>query len=127
MIFAAVHKKPAERRKLTDLLLSLYPGCIIYEFAEPVDVLFCMRTHNLDFVFLMLSENNPQDMFIVSQIRKENGRLPLLICAEDDSLLEEAMWNGASNYFVQPLQPEQIRSALNRHEKESVNLQWKLP
>lgn len=119
MIFAAVHKNAEERRNLTALLLSLYPGCIIYEFAEPMDVLYCMRTHNLDFVFLMLSGYNPQDMYILSQIRKESPGLPVVICAEDDSIMEEAMWNGASNYLIKPLQPEQIRSALLRQEKKA--------
>lgn len=127
LIFAAVHKNAEERRKLTALLLSLYPGCIIYEYAQPVDVLVCMRNHRLDAVFLILSGKSAEDMCVLTQIRKKDPNIPVLICAEDDALLEEAMWNGASNYFVTPLQPEQIRTALVWHEKESVNLQWKLP
>lgn len=126
LIFAAAHQNAEERRKLTDLLLKLFPGGIIYEFADSVDILSCIRNHKLDAIFLMSSEKSTQDMQILIQIRKKDPNIPVLFCAADDSLLEEAMWNGASNYFILPLQPEQIWSALSLREKESVNLQWKL-
>ena len=40
-----------------------------------------------------------------------------LICAEDDTLLDDAMWNGASMYFIKPLLPEQIQAALGTKQK----------
>lgn len=112
--FAAVNEDSRQLRMLTDMLLELYPGGVIYEFSNPTDVLACIRTHRLNAVFLELAEANAQGMHLLSQIRKLDVHVPVIISAEDDGLLEEAMWNGASCYFVKPVMPEQLLAAVEQ-------------
>ena len=55
MIFSVVNKNSGTRRNLTNLLLSIYPGCVVYELQEPVDVVSCLRDHKVDAVIWELT------------------------------------------------------------------------
>lgn len=112
MIFSVIHKDSRNRRNLTNLLLSAYPGCVIYELKEPADVVSCLREHTVDAVIWELTENNPQDLKQLNIIKAQNESTLFIICAEDDTFLDDAMWNGASIYLTKPLLPEQIVAAM---------------
>ena len=114
MTFSVVNKDSEIRRNLTNLLLSLYPGCVVYELAEPVDVISCLRERTMDAVIWELTPNDRQSLSQLNMIRTQNQGTLFLVCADDDKLLDEAMWNGATMYFVKPLLPEQIRTALRK-------------
>lgn len=117
MVFSVVNKDSKNRRTLTQLLLSLYPGCIVYELEECKDVLSCLREHTIDVVLWEFSGNDSQDMGLLNVIRTQHQGTLLGICANDDTLLDEAMWNGASMFFIKPLLPEQITTALGTLKK----------
>lgn len=113
MNFGVVNENSTELRKMTDTLLSLYPGGVVYEYTKPNEILIQIRSGILNAVFLELKAKNTQGPELVRKIRSINANIPVVVSAEDDSLLEETMWNGASSFFVKPLLPEQIKSALN--------------
>ena len=117
MIFSVVNPDPKKRRSLTELLLSMYPGCVVYELKNPMDVMSCLREHPVDAVIWDLAEKDSQDLSYLNLIRTQHQGALLLICADDDTWLDEAMWNGASMYFIKPLLPEQIQAALGTKEK----------
>lgn len=117
MVFSVINKESKSRRKLTDLLLSVYPGCVIYELEEPKDVLSCLLEHTLDAVFWEISDEDSQDLHYLNKIRELDQGTLIFICAEDDDLLEDAMWNGASMYFVKPMLPDQLVAAITAKEK----------
>ena len=117
MLFSVVNRDSTGRRNLTNLLLSLYPGCIVYELEAPEDIVPCLRKHNVDAVFWELTENHSQDLSHLNMIKTRHPKMNFLICAEDDTLLDDAMWNGASMYFIKPLLPEQIQAALGTKQK----------
>ena len=106
MVVAAVYNNPMECRKLTDLLLTVYPGGIIYEFSDFEEAVVCMHTRKLDAVFLEMNDHNLEPL---CQIRQQNLSVPVYAWADNDSLLEEAMWNGASGFLVNPILPEQLQ------------------
>ena len=112
VVFSVVNKDSKNRRNLTELLLSIYPGCVVYELEEPMDVLSCLRAHTVDAVIWELTGNDSQNLSYLNIIRTQHHGTLFLICADDDTLLDEAMWNGASMYFIKPLLPEQIQTAL---------------
>ena len=117
MLFSVVNGDPIRRRSLTDLLLSLYPGSIIYELSESADVVSRLCKHAVDAVIWELTDNDPRELYHLDLLRKQHKDALILLCAEDDSLLDEAMWNGASMYFIKPLLPEQIAAALGAVRK----------
>lgn len=117
MLFSVVNRDPRSRRILTNFLLSLYPGCIVYELEELTDVVSCLREHAVEAVIWELTENDSQDLSHLHMIRTYHPEILFLVCAEDDTLLDEAMWNGASMYFVKPLLPEQIVAAMETRKK----------
>ena len=117
MIFSVVNKDSKNRRNLTDLLLSTYPGCVIYELEEPMDIAPCLRAHSVDAVIWELTGSDSQDLRHLDRLRTQHQGALLLICADDDTLLEEAMWHGASMYFINPLLPEQIQTVLGTQKK----------
>ena len=112
MIFSVVNKFSKNRRNLTSLLLTSYPGCVVYELEEIMDVVSCLREHTLDAVIWELTERDSQNLSHLNKIRMQHPGILFLTCADDDTLLEEAMWNGASMYLIKPLLPEQIRTAV---------------
>jgi AmiR/NasT family two-component response regulator len=71
----------------------------------------------VDAVIWDLSENPAQDLSPLNMITEQHQGTLFLICAKDDTLLDEAMWNGASMYFVKPLLPEQLQTALDTIKK----------
>ena len=117
MLFSVVARDSKERRNLTNLLLSLYPGCVVYELEEPVDIASCLREHALDAVFWELTRNDSQDLSYLNRIKIKHPDMYFLVCSEDDTLLDEAMWNGANMYCIKPLLPEQIQTALGTRRK----------
>lgn len=117
MVFSVVNKDSTSRRNLTALLLSLYPGCVVYELEALIDVKSCLREHTVDAVFWELTGNDSLELSHLNTIRTQHQRTQYLICADDDTLLEEAMWNGASMYFIKPVLPEQIAAVLGTNEK----------
>lgn len=117
MVFSVVNKDSKNRRTLTQLLLSLYPGCVVHELEEYKDVVSCLREHTVDVVFWELTGNDSQDIGRLNRIRTQHQGTLFGICANDDSLLDDAMWNGANMYFVKPLLPEQITTALGTLKK----------
>lgn len=117
MLFSVVSRDSKGRRNITNLMLSLYPGCVVYELEEPVDIAPCLREHALDAVFWELTRNDSQDLSYLNMIRTQHPDMFLLVCSEDDTLLDEAMWNGANMYCIKPLLPEQIQTALGTKRK----------
>lgn len=117
MVFSVVNKDSRSRRKLTDLLLSIYPGCVVYELEELTGLMSCLRKHTVDAVIWELTGNNLQDLSHLNNITAQHQGTLYLICADDDTMLDEAMWNGASMYFIKPLLPEQIVAALGTRKK----------
>ena len=112
MIFSVVNKDSQKRRNLTELLLSTYPGCVVYELEELTDVVSCLREHTVDAVVWELAGDQSQELSHLDRIKAQYEGTAFLICADDDSLLDEAMWNGASMYFTKPLLSEQLKAAL---------------
>ena len=117
MVFSVVNRNKKNRRSLTDLLLSTYPGCVVYELNEPADVVSCLRAHTADAVIWDLEKNDSQDLKHLNTVASQYQRTLFLICADDDTLLEEAMWNGASMYFIKPVLPEQIAAVLETNKR----------
>lgn len=117
MIFTVVNQDPKNRRNLTELLLNTYPGCVVYELQKVADVAPCLREHAVDAVLWELAESESQDLRHLHSMRAQHEGTHFLICADDDTFLEEAMWNGASMYFIKPLLPQQIAAALGTLQK----------
>ena len=117
MVFSVMNKYSNNRRNLTNLLLSIYPGSVVYEHEKPAEVISCLREHTVDAAIWELTGNDSQDLSYLNTIKTQNQGTKFLICAEDDALLDEAMWNGASMYLIKPVMPEQIQAALDTNKK----------
>lgn len=117
MVFSVVNKDSKRRRNMTDLLLSLYPGCVVYELEAFIDLVSCLREHAVDAVLWELTESDSLELNCLNSLRTQYQGTNYLVCADDDTLLDEAMWNGASMYFINPVLPEQIVAALGTTKK----------
>ena len=117
MMFSVVNRDSKNRRILTNLLLSTYPGCIVYELEKPADVVPYLRDHTMDAIIWELTEHDSQDLEHLNMIKAQQEGTFILICAEDDTFLDDAMWNGATMYLMKPLLPEQIMTALGTNMK----------
>ena len=117
MVFSVVNKDSRNRRILTDLLLSQYPGCVVYELEALMDVESCLREHTVDAVLWELTANDFHELSRLNTLRTLHQGTHYLICADDDTLFDEAMWNGASMYFIKPVLPEQIAAVLETNKR----------
>lgn len=112
MLVAAVHNNSKELRKLSDLLVTAFPGAVVYEFTAVGEVVDYVRDRKPDAVLLGLDMQIPENMKLLQDLRCADLKVPVVVCADDDGMLDEAMWNGASGYLVKPFTVEDIREAI---------------
>lgn len=110
LVIVAANENPWELRQLTQLLLTTFPGCIVYECVDPRDVARYLRTHTVDLVFLDMKLTQIDGITLLNQVRQINGKIPVVVSAEDDDYLDEAMWSGADEYLVRPLTAGQLHA-----------------
>ena len=122
MTFVTAGCYKAQLNRLTQVLISLYPGSTIYQHTNPLRVPHDILNHKVDAVFLETELDKTNGLDFVQMLRRQKSDLPVFVISRNEDLREEAAEAGANYYFVHPVTEQQLRDAIQSvKNKENVS------
>lgn len=118
MTFVTAGYYKAQVERLTQLLISLYPGSTIYQHTNPLRVPHDVLTNKVDAVFLETEMDKTNGLDFVQMLRRQKADLPVFIISQTEDLRKEAGAAGANDYFVQPVTGQQLMAAIGSVKKK---------
>ena len=112
MIFVTADSCRVQLGKLTQLLVSVFPGSTIYQHTDLCRVPHDVLNNNVDAVFLEAEMDKTNGLDFVQMLRRQKADLPVFIISQTEDLREEAVEAGVNDYFVQPVTERQLREAI---------------
>ena len=122
MIFVTVDSCRIQLERLTQLLVSAFPGSTIYQHTDLCRVPHDILNNKVNAVFLETEVDESNSLDFVRMLRRQKKSLPVFIISQTEDLREEAAKVGVNDYFVQPVTEQQLRDAiLSVKDKENAS------
>ena len=122
MIFVTADRSRIQLERLTQLLVSAFPGSTIYQHTDMCRVPHDVLHNKVDAVFLETEMDKTNGLDFAQMLRRQKSTLPVFIISKTEDLREEAAEAGATDYFVQPVTEQQLREAIQSvKNKENVS------
>lgn len=122
LIFVTASNCREELARLTQLLLSAFPGSTIYQHAELYRVPHDILNNRVDAVLLDAELDNPNGLDFVRMLRKQKTNVSVFMIAKAEDFREEALDAGADGYFVLPNSEELLLAAIQMaNNKENAS------
>lgn len=122
MIFVTADSCRSQLERLTQLLISAFPGSTIYQHKDLCRVPHDVLNHKVDAVFLEIELDKTNGLGFVQMLRRQKKSLPVFIISQTEDLREEAAKVGVNDYFVQPVTEQQLRDAIQSvKDKENAS------
>ena len=112
MIFVTADSCRTQLERLTQLLVSAFPGSTIYQHTDMCRVPHDVLHNKVDAVFLETEMDKTNGLDFAQMLRRQKSTLPVFIISKTEDLREEAAEAGATDYFVQPVTEQQLRDAI---------------
>ena len=112
MVFVTADRCRAQLERLTQLLVSVFPGSTIYQHIDLCRVPHDVLNHHVDAVFLEAGMDQINGLSFVQMLHRQKSNLPVFIISQTENLREEAAEAGANDYFVRPVTEQQLRDAI---------------
>ena len=122
MIFVTVDNRRVQLDRLTKVLISAFPGSIIYQHLDLHRVPHDVMHNKVDAVFLEAEMEDKNGLALIQMLRRQKPNLPVFIISETDLFREKAVAAGANGYFVLPDNEQQLLDAIRLTKfKENVS------
>ena len=122
MIFVTADSCRTQLERLTQLLVSAFPGSTVYQHTDLCRVLHDILNNKVDAVFLETEVDESNSLDFVRMLRRQKKSLPVFIISQAENLREEAAEAGVNDYFVQPVTEQQLRDAIQSvKDKENAS------
>ena len=112
MTFVTADSCRSQLERLTQLLVSVFPGSTIYQHTDLNRVPYDVLNNKVDAVFLETEVDKTNSLGFVQMLRRQKSDLPVFIISQTEDLREEATKAGVNDYFVQPVTEQQLRDAI---------------
>lgn len=112
MTFVTANSGRPQLEKLTQELVSAFPGSTIYQHTQPLRVAHDVLTHKVDAVVLEAEMEKISGLDLLERLRRQKPDLPVFITSKSNDLYEEAAAVGASGYFVLPDGEQELLEAV---------------
>ncbi len=112
MIFVTADSCRVQLERLTQLLVSVFPGSTIYQHTNLCRVPHDVLNNKVDAVFLETETDKTSGLDFVQMLRRQKSGLPVFIISQTEELRDKAAEAGANDYFVQPVTEQQLRDAM---------------
>lgn len=109
MTFLVVSDMKKTVRFATDMLFSQFPGSVIYQYIDAEEAISCIKTHQIDAVFMDGAWDAKNEYRMLCALKNENASLSVYLFAEDISIEEDALWYEASGFLTFPFEPEELQ------------------
>ena len=122
MIFVTADSCRTQLERLTQLLVSAFPGSTVYQHTDLCRVPHDILNNKVDAVFLETEVDESNSLDFVRMLRRQKKSLPVFIISQAENLREEAAEAGVNDYFVQPVTEQQLRDAIQSvKDKENAS------
>lgn len=122
MIFVTADSCRTQLERLTQLLVSAFPGSTVYQHTDLCRVPHDILNNKVDAVFLETEVDESNSLDFVRMLRRQKKSLPVFIISQAENLREEAAKVGVNDYFVQPVTEQQLRDAIQSvKDKENAS------
>ena len=122
MIFVTSDSCRSQLERLTQLLVSAFPGSTVYQHTDLCRVPHDVLNHKVDAIFLETEVDESNSLDFVRMLRRQKESLPVFIISQTEDLREEAAKVGVNDYFVQPVTEQQLRDAIQSvKDKENAS------
>ena len=112
MTFVTAYSCRTQLERLTQLLVSAFPGSTIYQHTDLCRVPHDVLNNKVDAVFLETEVDEANSLDFVRMLHRQKSSLPVFIISQAENLREEAAEAGVSGCFVQPVTEQQLRDAI---------------
>ena len=112
MIFVTADSCRIQLERLTQLLVSAFPGSTIYQHTDLCRVPHDVLNNKVDAVFLEIEPDKANGLDFVQMLRRQRSDLPVFIISQTEDLRKKADEAGVNNYFVQSVTEQQLRDAI---------------
>ena len=102
MKFVTADSCRIQLEKLTQLLVSAFPGSTVYQHTNLSHVPHDVLNNRVDAVFLEAEIGKTNSMDLVKMLHRQKPDLPVFIIAKTDDFREKAVEAGADGCFVLP-------------------------
>ena len=122
MTFVTADRCRTQMERLTQLLVSAFPGSTVYQHTDLCRVPHDILNNKVDAVFLETEVDESNSLDFVRMLRRQKKSLPVFIISQAENLREEAAEAGVNDYFVQPVTEQQLRDAIQSvKDKENAS------
>lgn len=108
MTFLVISDIKKTVRMATDMLFLQFPGSVIYQYIDVEEAISCIKTHQIDAVFVDGVWDAANEYRLLCSLRNENVSLAVYLFAEDTAIEEDALWYEASGFLTFPFKAEEL-------------------
>ena len=112
MTFVTADSCRTQLERLTQLLVSAFPGSTVYQHTDLCRVPHDVLNHKVDAIFLETEVDKTNSLDFVRMLHRQKSNLPVFVISQTEDLREEAAKAGVSDYFVQPVTEQQLRDVI---------------
>ena len=112
MVFVTADSCRTQLERLTQLLVSAFPGSTIYQHPDLLRVPHDALNNKVDAIFLQAETEKNIALDLMQLLRRQKPDLPVFILSKTDLLCQKAVEAGATGYFVLPDGEQQLLDAI---------------
>ena len=112
MTFVMADSCRARLERLTQILVSTFPGSTIYQHTDLLRVPHDVLTHKVDVLLLGAEIETTNTLDLLQKLRRQKPALPVFIISESNDLHEKTATAGANGCFVLPDREQQLLEAI---------------
>ena len=121
MVFVTADRCRAQLERLTQLLVSVFPGSTIYQHTDMCRVPHDVLHNKVDAVFLETGIDKTNGLHFVKMLRRQKADIPVFMLSQTEEFRESAAEAGVNDYFIHPVTEEQLKLAI-RSVKNKANV-----
>ena len=112
MIFVTADSCRTQLERLTQLLVSAFPGSTVYQHTDLCRVPHDILNNKVDAAFPGTEVDKTNSLFFAQMSRRQKTNLQGFIISQTGALREEVAEAGVNDYFVQNVTEQQPRDAI---------------
>ncbi len=112
MIFVTADSCRSQLERLTQILVSAFPGSTVYQHTDLCRAQHDVLNNRVDAVFLEGKAGKLNGLDFMRMLRRQKPNIPVFIIAESEDFQKTAEEAGASGCFVLPDSKQQLLDAI---------------
>ena len=112
VVFVTVDEDRPRLNHLTGLVIRAFPGCVVYQYSNPMCAVLNTVNREIDVVLLSAGASQKNNWQLLSAICRERPGLQVIVLSDDDQFRETALKSGAWGYLTRPLTGQKLQDAL---------------